>query len=418
MKLLVAGIIIGLVVAGIPAVFYYNEAGSLAKDLDSCQARLQEIEANLSTCRDQVSRLESEKRELLGKLEEARAEKRALEEELASVKTSLENLQAKYEALNAEYEELKSNYTALLEDYEALEDKLNSLTKNYQDLLREHQSVLWAIHNASLWHGYTYEKDVMINFYTGLLENSTIAVTEIVPLSFYSRLGVVERVYQVFEDTLYFLAYCYDDYVRIPDPSDPASITVWDEVHMLPNETWENGCGDCDDLALFVYAILEATRDADDTVYIIGVYWEDYGHWAVLYIERGPSGMRYYVIDPAGNYVNGLQLYYKMRVYNYTAGTHYTVYLVPLNLDYTEKAYLEGAYKPVYWDLYESREYPVEDAPLYYYTDLYLALYDWITYWSDNGEVVEYEVVGEGVWETFTTLAQLANWITSQAAQG
>ena len=120
---------------------------------------------------------------------------------------------------------------------------------------------------AGLWLGLFTNISILYDFYDGVMSIAVEQVKKIVDLQ-----DSVARPVNIrstcSREPFYGCAYCPDNYVRYVDPLAMA-IGAWNNVWMLPNETWINECGDCDDLALFVYAILKATARPDEEIYLM-----------------------------------------------------------------------------------------------------------------------------------------------------
>jgi len=84
---------------------------------------------------------------------------------------------------------------------------------------------------------------------------------------------------------------------------------------MLPNETVELGGGDCEDLALLAYSLLKAYPLPGERVYLVVWWGPSVGHSAVT--VKSPEGI-YYILDPAGDYLNSYIALLEMIVENTT----------------------------------------------------------------------------------------------------
>ena len=398
-----AGVIISLVVMSIP-IYTYNE-------------RLHKTSIELEKLHEEINSLREAKSRLSENLTRLKARSKALLENYTNLRDRFDKLTKTYEKLRANSTTLKTNYANLLqeyvklnESYNLLEERYNNLEYNYTLVDEKYETYLNTLYRASYWVGYAQDNESLAEFYVRLLEKADKAIQGTIPLSPYAGEEPARKTLNVFIDVEYYLSYCHDNHVRYPDPLDPSRITIVDEVFKLPNETWSEGCGDCDDLALFTYAILDNTKEANDNVYIIGIYNETIGHWAVIYVEHNGTKKQFYIIDPAGDYWNGLTLYYKLTVRkNYQ---YYYLYLSPLGMSYQEKHYLRDYIKLAYYDNIDGETYSSENVPLYYYTSARDAISDWIDYWQPYlKNIVEIEIIGKGIYVRDANPANIEEWL-------
>ena len=128
------------------------------------------------------------------------------------------------------------------------------------------------------------------------------------------------------------------------------------------------------------------------------------------------SGKEFYVIDPAGNYFNGIGIRLIMNVEN-TTGYVQTIWLNPLFLKYETKElfFNNGLASIRYYGYFEDKYYTADEAPLYYYTDANAALHDWlISYW--NAYPIDYiKIIGPHVFMEFHSLTDAANWLNNHS---
>ncbi len=401
----IAGVIIGLVVMSIP-IYTYNE-------------RLHKTSIELERLHEEINNLQEAKSRLSENITRLKTENKALQDDYNNLQHRYDELRKAHEKLRANYTILKTNYTNLLqeyvklnESYNLLEERYNDLEYNYTRAKEKYETYLNTLYQASYWVGFAQDNESLAQFYVRLLEKADNSIQGTIPLSQYTGEEPAWKTFNVFTDVEYYLSYCHDSHVRYPDPRDPSRITIVDEVFKLPNETWSEGCGDCDDLALFTYAILDNTKEANDNVYIIGIYNETIGHWAVIYVEHNGTKRQFYVIDPAGDYWNGLTLYYKITVRkNYR---YYDLYLSPLGMGYQLKHHLRDYVELVYYDNIDGETYSYENAPLYYYTSAQDAISDWINYWQPYMKnIVKIEIIGKGIYVRDANPANIEEWLDS-----
>lgn len=367
----------------------------------------QELEQSLSQLKTLYDELQRRYQETLNAKEELEIQLNTLQREYNSVVSELKDLKQRYTSLSSEYNELYSSYKELL-------DKYNSLVSDYNELKSEHDRLVNALHRAYAWLGF-YETGnrtgYLKAFYTKLLALAVESAKPLAGLVGFRHSDIGWRSFEVFNFTLSYLSYCYDSYVRYVNTSD-GRVMVWDNAWQLPNETWTNGCGDCEDLALFAYALLNLTAPPSVKLYLVEfkpAKW-NVSHVGLLLVDL--KSKRYYIVDPAGNYHNGVQVYLMLRV-RAADGTELLYYISPLDVSRYEKKrlYNYSVAEIVYYDVFEDRDYTGEDLTVYYYKDLLAALRDWIVRYWDAYPLDYVAVIGPGIYEEFKTLADAAQWI-------
>jgi peptidoglycan hydrolase CwlO-like protein len=482
-KSIAVGLLAGLIVAavaGFAAYKLYQELNSTRLELSktseklaACQADLQdarsliqELEVNLTVCRDENSVLGAALAAANKTIETLSGQLKGLQESYDALKEaygaleanytklmedynallanhtrlqeSYRNLNASYTQLKADYEALKEDYTRLSEDYEALNATYTSLKSDYEilssqyellnttfnmlrsqyeklkelhsSMQREYSEVTNALKGVLTWTGVFDSDEDMKAFYDMLLTTAAEQGKLFVDVVGFSG-SLDYRALDVFSWTVRWLAYCPDSYVRVPNSSEGFRLEARNEVYMLPNETFLNGCGDCEDLALLVYAILKATQLPGEKIYLVEVWpTEGDGHTGVLVAYREGGETRYYVIDPAGNYFNGIALLLVMEVIDLNE-TKWFVTLTPLDISMDTKEFLLG--EGLAWEVYYIRDtdnYTLE-PPLYYYTSAFDALRDWIVGFLEYAGVSEIRIHDIGAHATFTSIVDAARWL-------
>jgi hypothetical protein len=121
---------------------------------------------------------------------------------------------------------------------------------------------------------------------------------------------VLEKAWKVLNYTALKLMYMRDPYVRIPLPG--GDVVTWNDVLQLPNETIANGGGDCEDLALVVYAVLKATAGSNEEIYLLMARASPEGHTAVLVLDKTQHEI--YIIDPTYDVINGYAVTLQIEV--------------------------------------------------------------------------------------------------------
>jgi predicted nuclease with TOPRIM domain len=381
------------------------------KELKASYALLEEryerLYKNYTAVMDKYDRLSSEYRELLSSYEELREDYDKLEENYTI-------LRDRFEQVRSEYLALKSDYESLKRDYEELEREHDKLRKDYTALSTKHNKLVSSLENVMMWLNLAVSNTSRVQeFYTTVLSTSVDQVKSLVDYAGFSG-SLGRRAFDVFRTLLYWLYYCPDSHVRYVDyTSSTPSISVRDDVLLLPNETWARECGDCEDLALFTYALLKATERPGEKLYLIEFYdgWGE-GHVGVLAVDTTQG--KYYVVDLAGNYFNGLGVYYRATIVA-PNGTKWYYYFSPIQLTYKDKEALSDILEIVYYD-YTTGE--IIEPVVYYYADAFTALQDWIVDYWGTFPVSSIVVINEHSYTVFTSITDAAKWIEEDVVQG
>jgi len=337
---------------------------------------------------------------LNSQIQELQSEKDKLANQLSECRSNLFDAREEIEKLNSEKSELESRIMVLKE-------QLNKTKTEYIELTAKYNGLLGSLNYSGMWLGIYTNESELHGFYDKLFEIAINEVKRIVDLAGFSG-EAGYRAFDIFTKSAIWLTYYPDNYVRYVMPD--GTVKPLQEVIMLPNETWYLEGGDCDDLALFVYAILKATQRPGEKVYYIT--WEEKGgkvsHAGVFLAYDG----KYYVVDLAGNYFNGMGVVLEITVID-LYGEKWYVYLSPQDISYNHKEFLfnESLAAIAYWDPEKESYVSEEEAVIYYYTDPFDALRDWIiTYWGIT-DLETIEVHDIGVHEKFMTIIDAAKWI-------
>ncbi len=179
---------------------------------------------------------------------------------------------------------------------------------------------------------------------------------------------------------------------------DPVALgDYWKPV----NETIADHGGDCEDLALFIYSYLYS-RGYNHT-YLIAFESSAYGHVALVTNVNGS----WILIDPAGDWVNGYNLFIRFVVSN--DSDRRMIRIPPLLLSPFVKSWMLGnKLAELTWD--ESLFMPDNKS-------LLSILKSWSSYWSGMGYPQEaYYVVGYNVYYSTSSISDLAGYLSRLAS--
>jgi len=193
--------------------------------------------------------------------------------------------------------------------------------------------------------------------------------------------------------------YQYDPYIPLYEYGK------YPNIWKLPNETIAEKGGDCEDLALLVYSVLK-----DKGIQAWLIFWENGtsgGHVSVLAKANG----KWYIVDPAGEWINANTLTLKMNVKDLNGGEYY-IYLHPTKISPdTKKWLLHNEFATVTWiDDHTNNE---ETQPtLDRYDSLQTLISDWLGWWSQQGYTFTgYNIMDIGVYKEFNTTAELVSYL-------
>jgi len=294
MKLWVVVLLVVLIVSLIGMSFFmYQRIESLERQVDTLRKTTSEARDLTRLLEGKVNSLESEVRDYTGKIREVL-------DSVSSVQSRVDKLESYNETLVSSIRELYTLYSDLLEKYRQLEKKLGEISVIHPPDLGG------AIAETHNWY-YWYERFLELrDFITSILEEATHMPTTrsiISEANITSEEPIVLKIWKIINYTSINLMYRRDSYVRVPLLS--GEIHVWHDSLQLPNETISEFSlgGDCEDLSLLVYAVLQAIAKPSEEVYLLIAYGTPEGHVAVLVLDKSRGEV--YIVDPSYSYVNG-----------------------------------------------------------------------------------------------------------------
>ncbi len=396
MRAVLTGIVIGLLLGAVPAAVHYQG------QLEEAKARIAELERAKSSLEQENKALRQENQELRSQIDEAGNTIRELQAQVARLQDQIRNLTSQLENKTVMIQELEEEKRQLQEEVNSLNEQISELEAQLYTLNYTLETLNQSIKEMLEW--YSYNSGGVYTDY--ILEEAPETVRDEAAYLLHGIDDTSVRVLKVWKYILLSTMYAYDSYIRVYDGN---RIVILDHYVMLPNETLLLGQGDCDDLALLAYAMLVAEQLDTEKVYL--VVWTPIvgpGHAAV--IVATPQG--YYIVDPAGNYLNGWGLYLEMKIEDYTSESNaWYYYFNPLSMwNTTKQRLLENSFATLnYYNYLTDRDYyrlasvdPVQDA--------FTALYQWISeYWDVNIESIEF--YAPGIHVEFTSVADAADWL-------
>ena len=344
----------------------------LSKELQSLKEKYSKVESEYNSLKDNYTRLNLRNQRLLENVT-------ALGEEVALIKDNLSRLRESYEMLVLNYSSLNSSYYALKSDYEKVTKLLNDLPKR---VLIEPENLPELITSA-------LAESPKLEFI--IVGEMRISKTD-------------DPALKAEEITLWILTnleYLVDDFHEII--FNESIISFPDHID-LPSQVLSRKGGDCEDLSLLAYVLLNMVSEDSEKTYLISLEGlSEYAHMAILYkTEDG-----FIIVDPAGLYVT--DRHYAMRVVlEETSGRWrkaVDLYLNPLRISPEIKSELldRGLADMVY-----SLGSRVEPKPLKE------ALASWMDMWSGQipGARVSF-IANSTFYKTFNSTSEFIDFVES-----
>lgn len=451
---LAAVILFALLSAAI--VYYNNLLDEKAASLQECRVKLSDAQERLKHEKD----LQSLIRDLYGKLageaeqlrqlvnqaasmhrQDAKDIKKRLEElnnktrsEYSSLRGLLSNLGNYGEVLSRSLQSLantcsqveqsvgklagiEKQYQELMENYRRLEVNYTRLRESYSSLKSRYEKLVGAVNESLQWHR---SLDRMDNgFLRALLEAARkeaadaakkLGVSQGIPLG--ARLL---RAFRGIEEGLYV---CPDSYSRAATPK--GGIAVLDKAAMLPNETLRRGCGDAEDLALLLYGVLSTAAKPGEKTYLVLLRGEDgvLAAGVLVASKVGGGNTVYHLADPAGDYLDGLALYY-VPAGRGGGGQARQTWIKPVDLGpEAEKALIASkTFSRAYFNVSSGKLLTEEPTEAKGYPSAKEALHGWIALYGIKNVEKIVVIAGGGAKKEFDDPAAAARFIEQQAGK-
>ena len=268
------------------------------------EARVQSVEEQMNTYANMYADVKGEVDSVLPRIGE-------LETRLSNVESGISDLASKVnelEGLNAtvlsSIQELYTLYNDLLEKYRVLEEELENIsTKLSTGHPSEIEDAVAGVQPWYFWYTDVLQSGEFIKKVLGEAVNTPTIYNIISEANIDPGEPLLMKIWKTINYTSLNLMYRRDSYVRVPLLY--GGIRVWHDSLQLPNETVSEFSmgGDCEDLAILVYAVIEAVAKPSEEIYLLIAYAEPEGHVAVLAIDRDNGEA--YIVDPSYSLVNG-----------------------------------------------------------------------------------------------------------------
>ena len=434
-KSLTIGIIIGLLILSAPSYILYSKLTTTQNKLNQDHENLTRCNQDKNILQSNITKLKQEYNKLMSGYNQLKNNYQQLQGRFRSLNTNYTTTMDLYNKLKQTYNDLLGNYSKLKENYNTLQTQYRDLENNYavlqneatqlkqnyqtlnstyNQLLDEYNNLVQAEMKSQNWVHMFYSSQNESSFYINLLNESAKSINNIdqAPLFIGTPIKIA---FSVFNYTLANLYYCYDSYVREVNLTNN-ELYVRQDAIMLPNETWSNRCGDCEDLALFDYSLLSRVANSNMTVYYIEFHPKEWkmSHASLLVVLHENNSKKYIIVDPAGNYFNGLSMRLILDIKD-TYGQEWWYWIDPIGISNDTKYYLFYYKLAVikYYDNFNDKYYSLNKVPIHYYASISDALNDWlVSYWKAYH--IDYMlIVGPNVFEEFHTMQDAENWISN-----
>jgi len=317
----------------ISIVYYTETIKGLQDQIVELHSQVAQLEGEKANLQNQVQNLQEENAALLDEISVKNVQIEKLHTQVGILNSQISNLQNQIALKEQQISSLESQVNSLITEknilqmwlennitffeeqmsilnYQklTLENTVENLTQEYNDLLysyqclqSEHYNYVMAYENLVEKVNWRWNQINVERFITpddpavkNLVFNITGGWSN--PSDLNELLTDLKTMYNWVVNNI---EYRYDGLYPIL-PYDPhETISFWDEMWQLPNETLELRKGDCEDMAILLCSMIRAYGNEQyftEAIFIVG---EDVGHIAV---QIPSSENRIIILDPAGNY--------------------------------------------------------------------------------------------------------------------
>ena len=293
------------------------------------------------------------------------------------VKEELNKYKSLYESYHKLYSELNMKYRWLNEEYEKAKEKLLETSRNYTALRMKFTRLKHEVNQ--LEHRLENLSSRALMVLERLKDpylNNTLARWD--QVKEYTRsLSISEALKVMFETVILKLEYYPDDIYYFISPTLNYTGFTFDRI-ALPNETVMRRGGDCEDLAILLYSLIDYTLKDRVNVYLIELSNTNntIAHVAVL-VKYGEGCI---ILDPAGNYVTLNSVVCIRLPVRTLTGTYKILLFTPIQLNPEFKQFLisQGVVRGLYYKPYLDNRPSKPYKP----ADFNVVVVDWLRFWS------------------------------------
>ena len=327
-------------------------------------------------------------------------------------------LNAKYDHLRREYSKLNESFNAFLINYSKTQKRYKCMLSKYNELMDKYSALEEYFSKVKLNIERISKRIVIPEESFPELLNQSLGgeVSELVKeeLLLKKSMPPETKAKTIMEWVMINMQYFQDDYHHYLVDGRRC---VGRDYLSLPNETLARGGGDCEDLAILVYAMLRSVLGESEKVYLIGImeryyYRDGWGraHVAVLYeTKKG-----FMILDPAMSYVSNGKIVVSFVVEK--NGTLYEIKLRIIDLSPSHKEYLleNGLAELAYIDPLD----PSTPAKhIYQFLDIRSSINLWLSYTSSAIPLADVWLLANGSFvETFDSTETFLKWVEAGKA--
>jgi len=266
-----------------------------------------------------------------------------------SLQLSYSNLQQNYQNLNNDYNHLLSNHSSLQEDYTSLQNDYNNLMNDYNSLMQERNSLVDEWNDlVSDWNSLIE----MIDVRYGINESMCDFITPEEPKVVSAKNNIISSDNNLsWEDMNTINEWVYNNVKYNNDTFiDYNTGSFFEEFWEYPNETLQNGFGDCEEHANLMVSLSKAEED-------VGYLWCAYVTLVTGSVEEGHicvfvnvDGDRMYIYDPTWNWHSGSSESEQSSLNQYITENGFDEIIV--NAIYDEQNYYSFANNQEFFDFF------------------------------------------------------------------
>ena len=337
---------------------------------------------------------------------------------LRELREKYENLMLSYNNFTQRYDDLRINYSLLRHKYwdlnsytTTLFNKYWNLSKEYNDL-KEKYGELSSVNRKLFANLSSVRKSLSqyikyvdeVNLYTSLTTvNRTLrdeflreAIASVKPyLKGLSPSGNESLITRLYEWVMLNTYYQNDPYIPT------YSWGLYDNIWKLPNQTLMQEGGDCEDLALFIYAALKNYGIKASLIF----WWNgsEGGHTATI----AKYGGKWYLIDPVKNWLNGYSYYLRVRMMKGSKRVNALIQLLWINPTLKKWLINDGLAAPLWVN---SSGSIIQEREINGVSDLGSLVESWLSLWGSK--FTNYSIMDVGIYKEFSDVSELVNYLS------
>lgn len=248
------------------------EINEVKNELDDTKSELATSKTKLDLAEVKIESIESELVETQGELAASSESLVYVKEQLENTESELVNTRSQLTTVNTRLESVQGENERMLDDYASLREVISLRAGDDSD-----------------GQSFITPDDPLVIEKVGDIAG---------PYSGDSN----ERwtAYKKFYDWIVnFIEYNSDSYLPLLPPTLSGSLSWTKDFWRMPEETIQDGVGDCEDMAVLLASMMLCYNQEEYTIWVIEIGNDDIGHLAVAFPVVND---RLCILDPAGNY--------------------------------------------------------------------------------------------------------------------